>query len=80
MENVENKKRQGRPVVADSARQQKLAAKAELIANGGSLKRGRPTAQNSKRQVKIAEREARIAAGIEPKRGRPKMVKAEVAA
>ena len=40
--NTENKKK-GRPVVADSARQARLAAQAaRKEANGGVIKRGRP--------------------------------------
>ena len=70
----------GRPVNTNSVRQQKLAEKAEFIANGGSTKRGRPTAPDSKRQTKLAAREARIAAGLGVRPGRPKKVAVEPAA
>lgn len=72
--------KRGRPVVANSARQAKLAARAERIANGGSIGRGRPSNPNSARQAKIAAQEARKAAGVEIKVGRPKAVKAETVA
>ena len=78
---TENKTtKRGRPVVENSARQAKLAARAERIANGGSVGRGRPSNPNSARQAKIAAQEARKAAGVEIKVGRPKAVKAETAA
>jgi hypothetical protein len=35
--------KKGRPVVAGSKRQATLAARAERVAAGGSVKRGRPT-------------------------------------
>ena len=79
--NTENKTtKRGRPVVTNSARQAKLAARAERIANGGSIGRGRPSNPNSARQAKIAAQEARKAAGVEIKVGRPKAVKAETIA
>lgn len=78
---TENKTtKRGRPVVENSARQAKLAARAERIANGGSVGRGRPSNPNSARQAKIAAQEARKAAGVEIKVGRPKAVKAETVA
>lgn len=78
---TENKTtKRGRPVVENSARQAKLAARAERIANGGSIGRGRPSNPNSARQAKIAAQEARKAAGVEIKVGRPKAVKAETVA
>ena len=78
---TENKTtKRGRPVVENSARQAKLAACAERIANGGSVGRGRPSNPNSARQAKIAAQEARKAAGVEIKVGRPKAVKAETVA
>lgn len=70
-------KRRGRPVVNNSARQAKLAARAERIANGGSVERGRPSNPNSARQARLAAQAARKAAGVEIKVGRPKAVKAE---
>ena len=49
--NPENKKK-GRPVVADSARQARLAAQAaRKEANGGVIKRGRP----AKVKAEVAE-------------------------
>ena len=79
--NTENKTtKRGRPVVENSARQAKLAARAERIENGGSVGRGRPSNPNSARQAKIAAQEARKASGVEIKVGRPKAVKAETIA
>ncbi len=69
--------KRGRPVISNSARQAKLAARAERIAAGGSVERGRPANPNSKRQARLAAQEARKAAGIEVKVGRPKAIKAE---
>ena len=44
MENsVKVSSKKGRPVVAGSKRQATLAARAERVAAGGSVKRGRPT-------------------------------------
>jgi hypothetical protein len=78
---TENKTtKRGRPVVANSARQTKLAARAERMENGGSIERGRPSNPTSKRQMRLAAQEARKAAGIEVKVGRPKTVKEEVVA
>lgn len=71
--------KRGRPVVSNSARQAKLAARAERIANGGSVERGRPSNPNSKRQARLAAQAARAAAGIAIKVGRPKVAKAEEA-
>ena len=78
MENTENKKRPGRPVVANSVRQQKLAKVAELKAQGVEIKRGRKPVETSKNQTKKARFEALRAQGVEIRRGRPKMIKAEV--
>ena len=58
-------KQLGRPVNLNSARQQKLANKAE-----GTGRRGRPINENSARQLRLAELEAKRANG-EVKRGRP---------
>ena len=75
---TENKTtKRGRPVIENSARQAKLAARAERVANGGSVERGRPSNPNSKRQARLAAQEARKAAGVEIKVGRPKTVKAD---
>lgn len=68
------KNKPGRPVVTGSARQAKLALRAERIANGGGGL-GRPSNPTSARQMAIAAKAARIAAGDIPKAGRPKMVK-----
>ena len=67
--------KRGRPVVENSARQAKLAARATKIANGESISRGRPTNPGSKRQARLAAQAARLAAGLEIKVGRPKAVK-----
>ena len=75
-----NTTNRGRPVVENSARQAKLAARAKRIENGGSVGRGRPSNPNSARQAKIAAQEARKASGVEIKVGRPKAVKAETIA
>jgi hypothetical protein len=64
--------KRGRPVVGTSARQAKLAARAERVAAGGTVERGRPANPNSKRQARIAAQEARKASGVEIKVGRPK--------
>ena len=72
--------KRGRPVVSNSARQAKLAARAQRIANGGSVERGRPANPNSKRQARLAAQAARKAAGVEVKVGRPKTVKTDAVA
>ena len=64
--------KRGRPVVAGSARQSRLDARAQRAAQGLSTGRGRPASQTSARQAKLAEKAAKIAAGIEIKRGAPK--------
>jgi hypothetical protein len=69
--------KRGRPVINNSARQAKLAARAERIANGGSVERGRPANPTSKRQARLAAQAARVEAGIAVKVGRPKAIKAE---
>ena len=62
----------GRPVVANSARQIKLAAmQARREANGGAVRLGRPAVEGSKRQQQIEEKAAKIASGYISKRGRP---------
>ena len=66
--------KRGRPVVAGSARQTRLDARAQRAAQGLSTGRGRPASQTSARQAKLAEKAAKIAAGIEIKRGAPKKV------
>ena len=71
----------GRPTVAGSARQTRLAARAERVAAGGTVQRGRPSIQGSARQAKLAAQAARVAAGGTIKRGRPATKKVdEVAA
>ena len=70
----------GRPTVAGSARQARLAARATRVANGGEVKRGRPTVATSARQAKLEARAARVAAGGTVKRGRPATKQTEVAA
>ena len=72
--------KRGRPVVNNSARQAKLAARAERVKNGGSIERGRPSNPNSKRQARLAAQAARKASGVEIKVGRPKAVKADAVA
>lgn len=67
-------KQKGRPVVPNSVRQAKLAARAARAAQGLSIGRGRPVNSTSARQQKIADRLAKMAAGIEIKRGAPKKV------
>jgi hypothetical protein len=79
VEVVEEKvERRGRPVVAGSVRQLKLAGIAERIAAGAEIKRGRPVAATSVRQQKFADRAAKEAAGIKVGPGRPRMVKPEI--
>ena len=75
--NVVTAKR-GRPVIAGCARQIKLAARDERVANGGSVERGRPNNPNSARQIRLAEAAARKANGIAIKVGRPRLVKVEL--
>lgn len=61
----------GRPTVAGSARQTRLAAREARVAAGGTVQRGRPAVANSARQAKLAAQAARVAAGGSIKRGRP---------
>jgi len=79
MSEVKTGKR-GRPVVAGSARQTRLEARAARAAQGLSIGRGRPASQTSARQAKLAAKAAKIAAGIEIKRGAPKKTKTEAVA
>ena len=72
--------KRGRPVVAGSARQARLEARAQRAAQGLSIGRGRPANQNSARQAKLAAKAAKLAAGIEIKRGAPKKIKTETVA
>jgi hypothetical protein len=67
----------GRPTVAGSARQARLAAREARVAAGGEVKRGRPAVQTSARQAKLAAQAARVAAGGVIKRGRPASKKQE---
>jgi hypothetical protein len=64
--------RRGRPVVNNSARQAKLAAREARVAAGGTIERGRPANPTSKRQARLAAQVARAASGVEIKVGRPK--------
>jgi hypothetical protein len=61
----------GRPTVAGSARQARLAAREARVAAGGKVQRGRPAVEGSARQAKLAAQAARVAAGGTIKRGRP---------
>lgn len=80
MENqVKETAKRGRPVVGTSARQARLAARAERAAQGLSTGRGRPVNGESARQKKMADRAAKKAAGLEIKRGAPKKVETVVA-
>ena len=69
----------GRPTVAGSARQARLAAREARVAAGGEVKRGRPTVATSARQAKLEARAARVAAGGAIRRGRPATKQTEVA-
>jgi hypothetical protein len=82
MSNTNNtvKGSKGRPTVAGSARQARLAARATRVAAGGTVQRGRPAVEGSVRQAKLAARAIRVAAGGEVKRGRPATKQTEVAA
>ena len=62
----------GRPVIENSARQMRLAARAARVAEGGEVRKGRPSNPNSARQQRLTTR----ANGVVVKRGRPKMEKA----
>lgn len=74
---VKNTGKRGRPTVSNSARQARLAARAERAAQGLSVGRGRPSNQSSARQTRLAAQAARIAAGEVIKRGRPASVVVE---
>lgn len=69
MNNTETKSK-GRPVIENSARQMRLAARAARVAAGGEVRKGRPSNPDSARQQRLANR----ASGV-VKRGRPKMEK-----
>lgn len=79
IQNVEatETKTKGRKVNPNSARQMKLALKAELAEQGISIQRGRKPNENSARQQRLAERAQRVANGEVVKRGRPKNQKQE---
>ena len=77
MSNTEKSAKRGRPTIAGSARQAKLAARAAKMANGETISRGRPSNPTSKRQARLAAQQARLAAGLEVKVGRPKKAAAE---
>jgi hypothetical protein len=70
--------KRGRPVIEGCARQIKLSARVERIANGGSAERGRPNNPNSARQVRLALAAFKREQGIIVKAGRPKLAKTEV--
>ena len=82
MSNTNNtvKGSKGRPTVAGSARQARLAARATRVAAGGTVQRGRPAVEGSVRQAKLAARAIRVAAGGAVRRGRPATKQTEVAA
>lgn len=73
---VKETKHRGRPVIENSARQARLAKRAERLAKGGELKKGRPSNPNSARQLKMAARMNALQSGTAVKRGRPKTEKA----
>ena len=76
MTNTTETKQLGRPVNANSARQQRIQqrlAKQEQ----GLLKRGRPIVEGSQRQLKLKIKNEKINNGIEVKRGRPINVNSE---
>ena len=60
----------GRPVVENSARQARLAARAARVAAGGEVKRGRPSNPNSARQTKLVNKAMAEANGVTIKIGR----------
>ena len=60
--------RRGRPILVDSARQIRLAARAAA----GNVGRGRPANPNSARQARLEAMAAKVANGIEVRPGRPK--------
>jgi len=64
--------KRGRPIVADSKRQEVLAARNSKREQGIEIKRGRPIILLSKRQATLAARDSKREQGIEIKRGRPK--------
>jgi hypothetical protein len=72
-------KQKGRPVVAGSNRQIRLAEREARVNAGGSISKGRPSNPNSARQARLAAQEARKASGAVIKPGRPKVVKTEEA-
>jgi hypothetical protein len=51
--------KRGRPIVAESKRQEVLKAREAKVAAGGELKRGRPIVADSKRQIELAKKEER---------------------
>jgi hypothetical protein len=77
---VTEPKKLGRPVNANSARQQKIAEMEQRKAQGGGyVKLGRPAVPGSKRQEKLAAIEAKKASGAVIQRGRPKMTEEQKA-
>lgn len=75
---VSESKVPGRPVMADSKRQQRLL-ELEIKRQSGGVKKGRPVSGESKRQIREAELKAKREAG-ELKPGRPKYTPEEKAA
>jgi hypothetical protein len=74
---AEVKKKPGRPVVENSTRQIRLAARAARAQATGEVKRGRPANPNSARQAKMTARVNVLMNGGVIKRGRPKVEKTE---
>lgn len=71
---VTEPKKLGRPVNANSARQQKVALiEQRKVENGGIVPLGRPVVPGSKRQEKLMAIEAKKSSGAVIQRGRPKM-------
>lgn len=63
--------RKGRPIIAESKRQQTLEARAAKISEYGELKKGRPISLESKRQQVLMARAAKLSEVGELKKGRP---------
>lgn len=48
--------KRGRPIIAESKRQEVLKKRSEKISNGIALAKGRPVNPNSKRQIELAKK------------------------
>ncbi len=72
---TEVKIRPGRPVIATSVRQQKLAEAQKLAAEGKTKPKGRPSNPESKRQQALNQKQTIIDAGGIIKPGRPALAK-----